>query len=119
MDSFRPFIEMSRRKDDDMKMFLLRIISAVSLIYLFYQFAQEQENIDSLTSFSKEGFNDLFEWGNQRFVMGRLADNKNGTKRKLTPHEIFMNAILEEEEAPKAENTDEGGQPLDQTTEGE
>jgi len=46
---------------------------------------------------------DLFEWGNDRFVMGKIADGsgKNGTARKKTAHEIFMEAIMETDEEVK------------------
>ena len=50
---------------------------------------------------------DLFNWGNDRFVLGRqIADHSGNStvKRKKTPQEIFMEAILdEEEEKPKQE----------------
>lgn len=55
---------------------------------------------------------DLFNWGNDKFVLGRqIADHSGNStvKRKKTPQEIFMEAILDEEEpvkeAPKAEET--------------
>lgn len=44
---------------------------------------------------------DLFNWGNDKFVLGRALEHKtaNGTviKRKKSPQEIFMEAILEED----------------------
>lgn len=45
-----------------------------------------------------ESFDDLFNWGHDRFVMGKIGDGKNTTKRKKTNHEIFMEAILEGEQ---------------------
>jgi len=48
---------------------------------------------------------DLFNWGNDRFVLGRQIADKSGNstaKRKKTPQEIFMEAILEED-TPKEE----------------
>lgn len=54
---------------------------------------------------------DLFNWGNDRFVLGRQIADKSGNstvKRKKTPQEIFMEAILEEEEPQKKQ---EEGQP--------
>jgi hypothetical protein len=41
--------------------------------------------------------NDLFDWGHDRFVIGKLGDgaNSTGIRRKKSPHEIFMEAILE------------------------
>lgn len=49
---------------------------------------------------------DLFNWGNDRFVLGRQIADKSGNstvKRKRTPQEIFMDAILDEEEPKKEE----------------
>ncbi len=46
---------------------------------------------------------DLFNWGNDKFVLGRqIADHSGNStvKRKKTPQEIFMEAILDEEEQP-------------------
>lgn len=52
-----------------------------------------------MTSFTGENLNDLFEWGNERFVMGRIADSSAaGAKRKKTARELFMDAILDPEE---------------------
>lgn len=117
MDSFRPLISFERRSDD-LKMIGLRIVSAVTLVFFVIQLAKEPENLSDLTSFTNDSMNDLFNWGNDRFVLGKLADNSggNGTaKRKKSPQEIFMEAILEEEEekpkepepTKKEEETDE------------
>ena len=82
-------------------MILLRLASAVALIFFVIQLAKEPENLDSLKSFSKESMDDLFNWGNDRFVLGRQIADKSGNstvKRKKTPQEIFMEAILDDEE---------------------
>jgi len=53
---------------------------------------------------------DLFNWGNDRFVLGRQIADKSGNstvKRKKTPQEIFMEAILDEEEPPKKKEEDQ------------
>lgn len=65
-----------------MSMFLLRIASGIGLVFLIYQLAQEPENLDNLSSFSNDSFNDLFEWGNERFVLGRIGDGTNSTVKK-------------------------------------
>jgi hypothetical protein len=65
-----------------MMMFLMRIASGIGLVFLIYQLAQEPEGLDNLSSFTNENFNDLFEWGNQRFVLGRIGDGKNITAQK-------------------------------------
>lgn len=87
MDSFKPFISFERRADD-MKMVLLRVASAVALVFFVVQLAKEPENLEGLTSFTNDSMNDLFNWGNDRFVLGKLADKSggNGTaKRKKSP----------------------------------
>ncbi len=102
MDSFKPIISYEKR-DDDLKMFLLRIVSAIGLVFLLYQFSQDIENIESLSSGTKDTFDDLFNWGNDRFVLGKLGDGKNITKRKKSNHEIFMEALLEGDNEEKEE----------------
>ena len=90
MDSFKPLLSFERRQDD-MKMILMRLGSAI---------------LDSLRSFADDSMTDLFNWGNDKFVLGRqIADHSGNStvKRKKTPQEIFMEAILDEEEPPKQE----------------
>jgi hypothetical protein len=71
MDSFRPLLSFEKR-DDDVKMFILRLVSAVSLVFFVFQLAKEPDNLDNLASFTNENLNDLFNWGNDRFVLGQL-----------------------------------------------
>jgi len=86
MDSFRPLLSFEKR-DDDVKMFILRLVSAVSLIFFFFQLAKEPDNLDSLASFTNESMNDLFNWGNDRFVLGQLPSSAGNStmKRKKSP----------------------------------
>ena len=106
MDSFKPLLSFERRQDD-MKMILMRIGSAVALVFFVIQLAKEPDNLDSFKSFADDSMTDLFNWGNDKFVLGRqIADHSGNStvKRKKTPQEIFMEAILdEEEEKPKQE----------------
>ena len=86
MDSFRPMLSYERRQDD-FKMVLLRIVSAVSLVFFVIQLAKEPDNLDSLMSFTDDSMNDLFNWGNDRFVLGQIADKSGNStmKRKKSP----------------------------------
>ena len=109
LDSLWPLYSFERRADD-LKMVLLRVVSAIALIFFLIQLAKEPENLDGLASFTSDSMNDLFDWGNDRFVLGQLADkahagNSTGVKRKKSPQEIFMEAILdpEPEDEPKKE----------------
>lgn len=95
-------------RKDDYKMILLRIVSAISLVFFIYQLAKEPSNIDDIASFTNENINDLFNWGNDRFVLGQLPSSagSGGLKKKKSPQEIFMEAILDPEsldEEQKAE----------------
>jgi hypothetical protein len=119
MDSFKPLISYEKR-EDDFKMIVLRVVSAVALIFFLYQLAQEPQNLDSLTSFADESMNDLFNWGNDRFVLGRQIADKSGNstgKRKKSPQEIFMEAILDEEPAPATETKEEEEKPAAESEE--
>ena len=101
-------------------MIVLRVVSAVALIFFLYQLAQEPQNLDSLTSFADESMNDLFNWGNDRFVLGRQIADKSGNstgKRKKSPQEIFMEAILDEEPAPATETKEEEEKPAAESEE--
>jgi hypothetical protein len=63
--------------------------------------------------------NDLFDWGNDKFVLGKLPDaNKNGTRRKKTHQEIFMEAILDdvEESTPKEETKEDKDKSIESET---
>ena len=86
MDSFRPLLSFERRQDD-LKMMLLRLVSAVALIFFVIQLGKEPENLDSLSSFTNDSMNDLFNWGNDRFVLGQIADKSGNStaKRKKSP----------------------------------
>ena len=51
-------------------MFIIRLVSAISLIFFIFQLAKEPENLDSLKDFTNENLNDFFNWGNDKFVLG-------------------------------------------------
>ena len=41
---------------------------------------------------------DLFNWGNDKFVLGKLPDRGNSTRRKKSARELFEEALLGEPE---------------------
>ena len=66
--------------------------------------------MDSFKSFADDSMTDFFNWGNDKFVLGRqIADHSGNStvKRKKTPQEIFREAILDDEEPPKQETPKE------------
>ena len=69
MDSFKPLLSWGKR-EDDWKMYLVRLASAIAIAFFFFEISKEPANIEELTSFTNDGLNDLFNWGNDRFVLG-------------------------------------------------
>ncbi len=52
---------------------------------------------------------DLFNWGNDRFVLGRIADKSgNGTLRKKSAREIFEDALFDGDDQEKKEAEEAG-----------
>ena len=69
MDSFRPMLDVEKREDMfDFRMFVLRIASAVAIFYGASEFLKEPENLENLLGGSSEVWNDVFEWGQNKFL---------------------------------------------------
>ena len=101
-------------------MIVLRISSAVGLVYLLYMLSQEPEHISNLKNFTSENMEDLFNWGNDRFVMGRIEDqNMNKTARKKTAQEVFMEVLLGDENEKTQQEDKKEDEPEDRTEEEE
>lgn len=103
--SFMPLYSFERR-DDDTSMVIIRLVSAVSLVYFVHQLSQEPQNIDDLYNLAGSGMTDLFEWGNQRLVYGQLGGSgmEDGRPRKKTAQEIFMESLMGEDEEEQKES---------------
>lgn len=81
MDSFFPFLEVDKREDMfDIRMIILRIASASAIVYGAAEFMKEPKNIEDLLSGSADVWNDVFEWGQNKF-MG-VADNSTTIQLK-------------------------------------
>lgn len=52
----------------DIRMGLLRIASAAAIFYSASEFLKEPENLDNLVSGSAEAWNEMFEWGQNKFL---------------------------------------------------
>lgn len=74
LDAFRPVLDVERREDMfDIRMGLLRIASAAAIFYAASEFLKEPENLDNLVSGSSEAWNEMFEWGQNKFL--GVSDN--------------------------------------------
>lgn len=80
-DSFLPVWSFEVRDDaTDVGSILFRLVSGALIVYMGFQFCQDEKNIEDLKDLAENGLSDLFEYG-QDFVIGgnALAD---GSKPK-------------------------------------
>ena len=69
LDSFVPFLEVSKRDDIfDIRMLVLRVASAFAIFYGASEFLKEPDNLENLLSGSTEVWDDLYEWGQNKFM---------------------------------------------------
>lgn len=76
-DSFLPIYSFEVRSDAaDIKSIIFRIASGSLIVYMGWQFCQDEKNIEDLKDLAEHGLSDLFEYG-QDFVLGNaLGDGK-------------------------------------------
>ena len=64
-----PFLEVKKRDDMfDLRFAILRLASVFAIFYGVSELFKEPENIDLLLSGSGEIWNDVFEWGQNKFM---------------------------------------------------
>lgn len=69
LDSFVPFLEYGKREDMfDIRYAVLRVASVVGIFYMGAEFMKEPENLENLMQGSGEIWNDVFEWGQNKFL---------------------------------------------------
>ena len=72
-DSFLPVYSFEIRDDaSDIKSIIFRLISGALIVYMGYQFCQDEKNIEDLKDLANNGLTDLFEYG-QEFMIGGNA----------------------------------------------
>ena len=87
---------MNKREDMfDFRMLLLRLASAFAIYYGATEFLKEPQNLDSLLSGSGEIFNEVFEWGQNKFL--GVADNSTAIQTKKSARQIYAEAFMEDE----------------------
>jgi len=63
-DSFLPIHSFEIREDAlDVKSLIFRLISGSMLVYMAYQFCQDEKNIEDLKDLAEHGLTDLFDYG--------------------------------------------------------
>lgn len=79
----------------DIRMAILRIASLVAIFYGVSEFMKEPENLDTLLSGSGEIWNDVFEWGQNKFL--GIPDNSTQVQLKKSARQIYAEAFMEDE----------------------
>ena len=96
LDSFIPLLEVSKRDDIfDFRMLILRLASIATIVYGATVFMQEPKSIDDVLSTFSELQNDVFEWGQNKFL--GIPDNSQAIQQKKSAREIFAEAFMEDE----------------------
>jgi translocation protein SEC62 len=85
-DSFLPVYSFEIRGDfGDIRSIIFRIISGSLIVYMGYQFCQDEKNMKDLEDLANNGLNDLFEYGLEFTTGLALSDGKD--KKNSTEHE--------------------------------
>ena len=90
-DSFLPVWSYEVREDwNDFKSIIFRMVSGSLLVYMLWQFCQDEQNIADLQDLAENGLTDLFEYGAE-FVIGgnALGDGKPKDNTTDTRQETF------------------------------
>lgn len=88
-DSFLPVYSFEVRSDaSDFKSIIFRIASGSLIVYMGYQFCQDEKNIEDLKDLAENGLSDLFDYGAEFVIGNALGDGKpkegaNGTEEKF------------------------------------
>merc|ERR1712070_13628 len=81
-DSFWPLYSFEVREDQTSSAaIILRLFSGILLVYLGFQFLQDEKNLEDLAELRDHGLHDLFEYG-QEFVLGNALGD--GSKKNST-----------------------------------
>lgn len=77
-DSFLPIYSFEIRSDfSDFRSIIFRMISGSLIVYMGYQFCQDEKNMEDLKDLANNGLNDLFEYGLEFTTGLALSDGKD------------------------------------------
>ena len=75
LDSFWPLLSCDKREDMfDVRMLVLRIISAIAVAYGVQEFLADPENLDMVNKGGQEIWDEMYDWGHHKF-MGTVDPN--------------------------------------------
>jgi len=104
MDSFWPILSLEKREDMfDIRMLVVRIVSACAIAYGVQEFLQDPENIESVMSGSTELWDEMYTWGHHKF-MGTVDPNQQ-IEVKKSARQIYAEAFMDDENPMFRTNT--------------
>lgn len=93
-DSFRPVWSFDRREDMfSIQMAIVRIASGCAIVYCGLEFVKDPENVSSFVDGGNEIYNEVFEWGQNKFL--GIPDNSTAVNVKKSAREIYDEAFGE------------------------
>jgi hypothetical protein len=96
LDSFVPFLEVSKRDDMlDFRMAILRLASVAAIVFGANEWIKSENTMDDVVNVFGDLSNDVFEWGQNKFL--GIPDNSQAIQHKKSAREIFAEAFMEDE----------------------
>jgi hypothetical protein len=90
-------LEVEKREDMfDIRFAILRLASIIAIFMLGSEFMHEPENFENLMSGSGEIWNEVFEWGQNKFL--GVPDNSTAIQLKKSARQIYAEAFMEDEQ---------------------
>ena len=91
-----PFLEVERREDMfDVRYGIMRLASLFAIYYGLTEFLKEPQNMDILMTGSGEIWNEVFEWGQNKF-MG-VENNSTAVQMKKSARQIYAEAFMDDD----------------------
>ena len=104
LDSFWPLLSCERREDMfDIRMLVVRIVSACAIAYGVQEFMTDPENLEQLVSGGSELWDEMHDWGQHKF-MGTVDPNQQ-IEVKKSARQIYAEAFMEDENPMFRTNT--------------
>lgn len=96
-DSFWPLYSFEIREDAaEFKSIIFRLASGALIIYMGYQFCQDEKNLEDLRDLAEHGLSDLFEYGQDFMIGNALGDGKPKNNTNEEVYETFAQKYRKE-----------------------
>jgi len=100
LDSFIPLLSFDKRDDMfDFRMLILRLASCAAIVFASREIMRGNISIDDVTNTFGDLSNDVFEWGQNKFLG---IDNSQALQHKKSAREIFAEAFMDEDTFTKS-----------------